>query len=359
MSEYDDWSDELGRLAESIAPMPAATALVHEQVRRRQRRRAVVAVLASAAAVAAVAGTGFALSRPSAVAPAGPVAQSSSPTTVETTSPSGPGPQPFLLDDFWEEPKPGDCPELSKVFDPDAAPPIPDLAEQQRIVQEISAQVRNAYQVRFAQATPLGVVALVTGNVDFAKEQLGDAGVSLVYEWDRSGPEVGLDEEGQVGQVLAWQLDPVVRDVRRRVQGISADGGEGDGELALWTNAGAVLLQWKEPVPDDVLALGDLEYAHGVHVVVEGVRYSPSELHRAMRTVMDRARAQGIEANSGSGCGDLSGIVIGVGADDLRGHEDELREEFADWAGIPVTVIAAEPAVGLDGTIDSPGVVPR
>lgn len=48
-----------------------------------------------------------------------------------------------------------------------------------------------------------------------------------------------------------------------------------------------------------------------------------------------------------------------MGADDLRDHEDELREEFADWAGMPVTVIAAEPAVLLDGTIDSAGVVPR
>ena len=355
MSEYDDssdWADDLTRLASSVTPAPEAGRLVRAGIKRRQRRRAAVAVVGGAAAVAVVAGSTFAISRPTADTPATPAAPSTTAVSPPSSAPpSSPSPAYTpLVNGFWEEPKPGDCPGMSKVFDPAAAPPIVDLAEQQQVVEEITARVRNAYTVRYARATALGVVALVMGDLDVAKEQLAADGVELVYAWDPSGPEVGLDEEGQVHQIVGWQFDPVINELRRSIRGISADGGSGEGHLALWMKAGAVLLQWKAPVPDDVRALEDRVWRNGVRVVVEGVRYSQTELTHAGFTVLDRARTEGIEVSSASGCGDLSGLAVGVGRPDLLGHEAELKQKFTDWTGMPVTVFEEAPPVDLMGS---------
>ena len=250
MSEYDDWSDELGRLAESITVMPGATALVQGQVQRRKRRRSVVTVLASAAVVVAVAGGGFALSRHPG---AGSVPVAEGPTTA--------GSGLFSCPDGWETPS--------------NPPPIHDLEQQHALIDAIEARSWAGFSIHYAKPTHLGVVALIDGDLKDAEAQLVAAGASYVFAWDPSMAQAGVDAAGQTE--MATQSE--VKDVLREVVRIRFDV-DGYAGTALWHEASAVILMWKAPVPPEVAALAGVR-ANGVEVMVWPADYSSRELAKA------------------------------------------------------------------------------
>jgi hypothetical protein len=316
MSEYDEigWSDELNRVAGSVQPTPEAGVLVRDRLRRRQRRRAVLAVGASAAAVAVVAGSTFALTRPSAVEP-GPAA----PTGTATTD----------ADLF-------SCPQgLDLLQNP---PPIPDLAEQERLIGAIDGERYGGFTIHAAHATHLGVVALVEGDVDRARSVLTAEGVAFVDAWDPALVESGLDETTQVSEVIQWQLDPVAQ--RIALEHRSDPGFAG---LSVWQDAGAVVLQWKSPVPPEVQELEGTR-SDGVKVLIWPTTYSEKDL----RSAADRVFGQAVdeEITMSTICADFSGIVVGI-KPPLDGRRAELQRKLSDLAGVPVMVIPQEAAVAL------------
>jgi len=348
----DDWMDELRGVDGTLLPTVAARAEVIEGVRRRRRRRAIGMGVGATGTVAALVAAVLLL--PAMVLP-DDESPRPAPAALVTTPAASPtpddAPTPWRLNGgFWEEPAPGDCPEVSRVFDASAVPPIPDLARQQQVVTELAATDFRAFGVRHAAPTALGVVALVTGDVAVAERVLReDYGVELVHEWDRSGPDVGLDVDGQVGQVIAWQIEPVGHRLDREVRGL-----DGYAEIAMWQSAGGVLLSWKAPVPAEIAALAGVR-PNGVRVFVEGVPYSEQELSAARQRVqaaVDRGRVDA-KISSSTFCGDQSGLVFGIPPRFLGDGKEELEQELAGIAGMPVTVVPGSPPVDLlQGTID-------
>jgi hypothetical protein len=312
----------VGRLAESIAPMPGATALVHEQVRRRQRRRAVVAVLASAAVVAAVAGTGFALSRHTVVQPG-----SAGPTVTASTD----------FDLF-------SCPEEHRVFT-DPVPPIEDLAEQQATIESIEAEPWDGFTIERTAASPLGVVAMIEGDLAGARSALGAVGVPIVYNWD---PQLDGGGMGYLDWVIQWRLDPVVhqlRELRRDIDGYAG--------VALWPEAGAVVLQWKAPVPAEIQALAGTR-PDRIQVIVTPAALSERDLNIGRKLVseaMDDGRFDA-QWSSLSSCADSSGLEVGIVPESLGDRRAELQEQLTRIAGVPVMVRPQERAVLMSGSVD-------
>jgi len=350
MSEYDEpgaWSAELTRLAGSVQPTPEAAASVRAGIKRRQSRRTALAVAGSAAAVVVVASSAFALSRPSAQDPVTPAASTSSPASPSGTPSSSPSTSPSYS--IWEEPAPGDCPQYNKVFDPDAAPPILDLAAQQQLVAQLEKTRFQGFEVHRAEPTPIGVgVLVVTDDVPAARELLErEYGAAMVGGWNPHAPApgFGIDLHTSIDQMLGWELDPVVRWVQGQARGYAGSAG-----IALWRDAGAVLLQWKDPVPAEIVALAGSR-PNGVEVVVEGVRYSDRETLDAGRRVFDAFRSGEVEGKVSmtSGCGDQSGLVVGIPPGVLGDRKEEFERLLEPIAGMPVTVVEEEMPVALTG----------
>jgi len=219
--------------------------------------------------------------------------------------------------------------------------PIPDLGEQERVVTEVTGLVRNVWTVRHAEPTALGVVALVQGNVGLAEQQLPEHGVALVAPWSQRP-----DAAAQVDRVLERAVLPVADLVQRETDRLS--GGAG---VALWKDAGAVVLSWRAPAPPEVLALAG-EQRGGVRVIVDEVPWSGEDVRAASVTLWERARRMpDVELTSTGACGDLSGLVVGVVAPLEEPRRAELQERFAEIAGMPVKVVEGEPVVGLDGRV--------
>ena len=318
MSEYDDpadWADDLTRLAGSVQPTPEALPLVRAGITRRKRRRAAVAVVGSAALVAVVAGSGFVLARPSADRTATPPAATSSATADALFS----------------------CPQgLELLQDP---PPIADLAEQQATIDSIKAKTWQGFTIQRASTSPLGVVAMIQGDLAEARSALGAAGVPVVYEWDPS-----LDGGGMsyLDWVIQWRLDPVADELHAMAR--EFDGFAG---LAVWHEAGAVVLQWKAPIPPEIKALVGVR-RDGVTVVVQPTDYSSRELAHARELVMKAFDTGMVNARltSMSSCADASGFVVGI-QPPLGDRRAELQELLSMVSGVPVMVVAQEPAVAL------------
>ncbi|WP_435747269.1 hypothetical protein [Nocardioides sp. SYSU DS0663] len=255
---------------------------------------------------------------------------------------------PSTLEDFA-------CARASKVFT--GEPPLPDEAEQQEIVEAVEA--RGWTWVRHVATTALGVVALVDDpdgdadhTVDEADErarELRRLGVAHVSEWDPSGVDVGLDAAAQARQVVQWRLDPVVRELRRKTRGLAGDAG-----LALWHAAGAVLVQWKAPVPAEVEALAGIR-PDGVRVVVEPVPYSQADVDAAQHRLRSWLRRSGRDHawTSASACADGSGIVVGM--EPPLEDRSALQAELAEAAGMPVLVVPEEAPVPAVMLVPTPG----
>jgi hypothetical protein len=147
---------------------------------------------------------------------------------------------------------------------------------------------------------------------------------------------VGVDADGQIRQVLQWLLQPAISDVRRATRSLPGDAG-----LALWQDAGAVLLQWKAPVPQELLALAGVR-PDGVEVIVEPVDYSQQDMQRAARQLQAVLRERGLRDrwSSSYGCGDGSGLVVGI-VPPLTDRA-ELQADFTEALGLPVMVVPEE-----------------
>lgn len=314
----DDWTDALRRAEGALRPAPQAVTEIEEEVRRRRRRRRTLAAAACGSAL--VVALAFA-----AVALPG-----------DDQPPVANDPAPVPPDEAEELFSCADNPVFTSTVEPS-----PGMSDEWQQALEAAQDADFAdFAVHTAQVTGLGVVALVTGDVDRARQVLVEEyGVTVVHPWQADVEDSGLDEQVQIEQVVQWTLDPVLREARRRTRGI-----EGSGGLSYWTSAGAILVQWKAPAPQEVLALEALDFASGGRIVVQEVRYSEREIQQAQDLVVDVAQSGGLGAEwtTASSCGDGSGLVVGFTPESLGDRRAELEQELARAAGMPVMVIAQD-----------------
>ena len=286
-------------------------------IRRRQRRRAVVAVVGSVAVVAAMAGTGFVLARPSPDKTSTPAVATSSTAAEALFS----------------------CPELHRVFT-DPVPPISDLAEQQATIASIEATAWEGFTIERTAPSPLGVVAMVEGDLAGARSALGAVGVQIVYDWD---PQLDGGGMGYLDWVIQWRLDAVVHELAEARRGIDGYAG-----VALWQEAGAVVLDWKAPIPPEIEALAGVR-PDRVTVIVRPTDYSSRELAHARGLVMKAFDSGALSGRwtSLSSCPDASGVVVGIQPPLSEERRAELQYLLSTIAGIPVMVVPQEPAVAM------------
>lgn len=308
---------QMRRATTAIAPTIDATAVVHARLRRLRRRRTVTTVAGSAALVALV---GLAI----------PV------LGLERSGPDGsPAPGPPATSPTADA-SPFTCPQDFDVLQ--NPPPIPDRADQQRIV-DLLAEVDSVW-VRHAEPTALGVVALVQddgGDLDSwadpeVAERLSRLGVAYTYEWDPAAGS-GVDAAAQVRQVLLWELYPVMHDVRRAVRGVPGSAG-----FAFWPEAGTILVQWKAPIPPEVHVVAGPRPG-GARVEVQPTKYSDADVRRAQQRLQDWLHDTGRrdQWSSAAACADGSGLVIGMLP--RVASETGLSQEIADAVGMPVLVV--------------------
>lgn len=223
--------------------------------------------------------------------------------------------------------------------------PIPDIDRLTDIVEGVEQTTWHGFVVERVEATHLGVVALVSGDLDAARRSLGGVGVAHVRRWDPSVAVVGVDAAGQVQQVLQWLTEDALREVRAGTRGI-----EGYQSLALWTGAGAVVLQWKAPVPAAVRALGGVR-PDGVMVIVKPARFSARDVRAASARVGHAIRAGRVDAewSTTGGCADGSGLVVGITPDSLGDRRPALQAQLGRIAGMPVHVVPEEAPVARTG----------
>lgn len=306
MRDREERERELELLGASVRTSEPVARLVSASVRRRVRARRTAGAASVAAAVAVVA-VGVSLVT-GASSTAGP--QEPSATTSVPVDPSGRPP----------------CASITEG----PLPPIENLAEQEVLVERALALDDPAFEVRQAVPTHLGVVVRVTGNLAVARAAL--PGVPYVDAW--LGEEFGPDDEQMMLRALAPQLGAAATQVRRATKGLAGDAG-----LAYWQDAGALVVQWKTPVPAAVAALDGVQPG-GVRVIVEPARYSTADLQAASRRVATAGLGPEVRISGISHCNDGSGLEVGV-APPLQ-DRDALTERLAATARVPVTVAESD-----------------
>lgn len=310
----EELRDRIERLASTARPTEDPVDEVRRGIQRRRRHRAVSAVGGSAVLVAAVAVAAVAL-----------------PSSDDGSDPAPTG-TPSVAEDLFT------CPiGLEQYEDP---PPIPDLAEQQAVVENVlRVTAMSAWTVRVAEPTHLGVVALVMGDLDVARQRLEPMGVRLVRPYNSYGAEEGIDDHFQVVMAVQQALDSLLDEVQRATRDVPGRGG-----FAYWQEAGAIVVQWKAPVAPEVEALAGRR-SDGAEVLVWPTAYSGADIHRAMGGVEDSLRASGDQdrLSSFSGCADLSGLQVGIVPP--IADRAALQEQLTADLGMPVMVVAEERAV--------------
>lgn len=298
---------------------------------RRSRGRTPALVAASVVVLAALT-AGTVLGAPSDDRAPGPHV-----SAPAAPSPSGRLPGPQSQDALFA------CPERHPVFTRHV-PPIMDRAVQDEAVAWLQGTSGPGWSVAFLEPTRLGLFAFIDGDVEAARADLLKRGIAHVYR-HHSGAELGRGPERKalVSQAMQRALEEPMRDVRRALRGLPADG-----ELAYWTPAGAIFVQWKRPLPPAVAALAET-YVDGALVVVEETAYAPREIRAGMRAILAAAERDEVPAqlSSGSACGDLSGVLVGVDPASLGDRGPDLQERLARIAGMPVHVIPQEAARAL------------
>lgn len=312
----DDLHDALRRMSGSLRPTVHAPSAIHARVRRARRRRAFGTAFGAAGLVVAIAVGSQSL------AGSGPTPRPGKPPATAA---------PSAQDQLFE------CPTENRVFTETTT--IVDLEAQQQVVRRLTTL--SSVQVRHAAPSPLGVVALVvddSGDPDSYADpavvaQLREVGVAHVFEWDPTAATAGVDADGQVRQVLQWLLQPALNDVRSATRDLSGAAG-----IAFWQDAGALLLQWKAPAPQEVLALNGTR-PDGVRVIVESVDYSRLDIQRAQKRLHGVLREHGLKDrwSSSYGCGDGSGLIVGM-TPPITDRGD-LQTLFGDALGLPVMVL--------------------
>lgn len=234
------------------------------------------------------------------------------------------------------------CPAKHPVFTRHV-PPVMHIQDERAKAERIAGLKGEGWSVAFAEPTRLGVMAFVDGDLGAAEPELRAAGVTGVWPRDQ-GPEFPeADRADLVRLALNEALEKPMSEVRRATRGLPRDG-----DFAFWSSAAAIYVQWKAPLPPEVAALAGIR-PDGIEVVVDETLYAPRDLHVGMNLIFDAAQRGEIEADltSGSTCGDLSGVLIGVEPGSLGERGPRLQEELARIAGVPVHVIPQAPARAL------------
>ncbi len=320
----DDWMEALR--GARVEPMAAAHGRIAEEVRRRRARRRTVGLgVASGATVLSV---GIA----AVLLPLGGTRPDDAPTpgAPATTASAVPS----------EAPNDGDlfsCPQ--RIVFRDEAVLVTEYVDAsmprwKRIYAEITAADFDGFAVHRAEIIHIGVVALVTGDVEEAERVLvGEYGVTAVEPWP---PAAGSSVEDVLDLALQRAAQQALAEARRRTRGIPGSAGFGS-----WASEGLVIVEWKEPVPAEVRALEDLRFEGGGRIAIQGVRYSERDLNRAINR-LTRARESG-ELNvwgfGGTHCADGRGVVVMLTPEDLGDHRAEWQEQLTEIAGMPVMVV--------------------
>lgn len=239
------------------------------------------------------------------------------------TDPTAPEPTAPPADDLFT---------CDRTFTRASVPPA-DLVEQGGVSEWTGGYVGDGYRVRRAASSPLGLVALVSGDVATARRELTARGVALVGTWDDAESTRSPTPFAQVDALVKERLDPVLAEVRERVAGL-----DGAFEVREWVPNGEVVVAWADPVPAEVAALAG-ERPDRVRVAVETVPFSRDEV-RAALAVLRGTTDLGVEPTASYPCADGSGLVVGVDPDELGDRRARLQDELAAAAGMPVLVIA-------------------
>lgn len=291
-------------MGDAIQAGPEARTRVHRQLRSRRRRRRAIGGTTGVAALAGIAALAI-----------GVLPGQLGPDKAPTDAASSPAAGLF------------DCPRESRVLG--EGPVIPDRDRQEEIVDAANRHTSTQFDVRRAEPSHLGVVALVTGDLAAARRLLPEVGVRHVYRWD---PSLGI-ARAQIEQALQQVLEPAMNDVRASTRGITGYAG-----LAIWQDAGAVLLQWKRPIPAEIQQLEGTR-PDGVRVIVDPVRFSDAETTRASVKLHKSGERLDAEVTSMSACADGSGVVAGVDPESLGDRRAELQKKMAAIVKMPVYVV--------------------
>jgi hypothetical protein len=325
----ESWMDELRDLEGVLRPTAEALPTVQEQVRRRRRVRAFGGALGAAGLVAAVTAAAVLIPNhgggPGSV---GPVAT----TPTETPSPT---PVPGKVSPNF------DCGHGAGRIDifTTAPPPIVDLVTQKALIEELMGKSWSAFELADAEPTQLGVVALVTGDYQDAKATLQSEGVRQIAVQTKA---LGSAHD-QAMNFIQELLEPALDEVNRRSKSVP-----GHGSTAVWSEGGAVVVDWKAPIPDEIKAMAGVR-PDGVRVIVQPVRYSENDIQVATNRVLDAIKSDEVDAkwSSATGCDDGSGMVLGIQPDSLGKRTAALETQLTEIAGMPVHVIAEEAPVPL------------
>lgn len=317
----DEWMERLREQTEDVHPTGDAPARVARVLARRRRRRRRVVAAGAVAAVALVASSAAAVPRLIDADTVDPV----DPVTSSTSSAPDPVDAEFR------------CPLENPVFTDD--PPELDLQTihaQKRTNSEIVNRDFDGFEIQEIETfVYYGVYALVTGDLARAKQDLSEYGVSGVTLWDS-----GLDPYAQFERMLQADLDAEMRYAKNTTRGIAGRAG-----FAYWDEAGAILVQWESPVPEEVLALEDADVGGDSRIIVRGVPYSMADVRRAQNAldVWQAQRDMRWDLSVSTACGDFSGLVVRVPSDSLRpGDRRTLQILVAEAIGMPAYVVPVE-----------------
>lgn len=304
---------------------------IQEPVRRADRARAALAVLGVVILVGAVtAGAVLAGHHGDPGTSSAHVADqpSASPAATPTGKPPAEAPNPDC----------GHGADLIDIFTA-APPPIADLARQKALIEELEAKSWSAFEIADAEPTQLGVVALVSGSYQAAKETLLAEGVRQVAV---QAKELGSAHD-QAMNFIQELIEPAIDDITRLSKDVP-----GYTSIAVWSEGGAVVVDWKAPIPAEVQALAGVR-KDGVNVIIQPVRYSSVEISAALDRVSKALRVHRVDAewSSSSACQDGSGIVVGIQPDSLGSRKAALESQLSEIAEMPAHVVAEEAIVPL------------
>lgn len=209
--------------------------------------------------------------------------------------------------------------------------PIPHDERQERVARRALAAQDRDYVVKRAAPSQLGVIALVDGDLRKARRELH--GVTHVISWTRQSLS-DFPPRMRMAVVINGLLDPVMRDVQRGLRATRPLPGRV--EEAYWPHAGAIIVEWKAPVPAEVAALDGIRPG-GVEVRVVARPYSRRDVDRATDRLIAFLDGHGIDWSSIGGCGSDRGLELSVRAkpQDLPVTQAELDEA----AGMRVLVL--------------------
>ncbi|GAA5141356.1 hypothetical protein GCM10023340_02950 [Nocardioides marinquilinus] len=205
--------------------------------------------------------------------------------------------------------------------------PLPAAARQQRVAERVRGREGDGWTVRRVRPTHLGVLALVSGDVDAATSALPR--VDHVISWT-GGWLSDFPPSMRMGVAVSRFLDPVVNDVMRRTRGVPGRGG-----LAIWVDGTAVVMTWRAPVPRQVRRLAGVR-PNGVEVRIVPRPYSQSDFHRAIDRLTDFLDERDEPWTEVGACHSERGLSLHVpGRPDRLGVTDA---ELLEAAGMPVKV---------------------